>query len=123
MTGHVVDLHGLRDRQHTTGTTRFSGTSRGLVIAAALIGQNDLPDCNVNVWDEGRIVVLDYTSKVHAAGDCRVACQKLGLAVEEFAADTADGCAAIELRGSDYQDGVLRTVRAVIPVPATWTLS
>lgn len=106
--------------RHPASSPRHTGTRRGLVIAASLIATHDLPECNVHVWDDGQIIVFDYTGKFHAAGDVAVAARALGMRVEEHAAETADGCAAVELRGQDYQDGILRTVRAVIPVPAAW---
>jgi hypothetical protein len=127
MTAPVTDLTTLRSRRDAVmathpSTLRCNGTRKGLLVAAALIANHELPDGNVSVWDEGRIVVLDYSGQRHAVGNVRQACQAIGVLVEELAAENPDGTAALELRGSDVQDGILRTVRAVVPVPTDWTV-
>jgi hypothetical protein len=96
----------------------FSPTARAVGVAFGMIQRHELPECHVHVFSGGQNIVLDYTRSQHPAGDVRVACQALGLVVEELAAECPDGTAAIELRGTCYQDGILRTVRAVVPLEA-----
>jgi hypothetical protein len=100
---------------------RYSGPHKALITAAAMIASLDLPDADVHISQDGAILCFDYTGRHRAAGAVREACQALGMVVDELAAETADGCAAVELRGHDLLDGIYRVVRAVIPIPATWT--
>lgn len=102
-------------------SVKHSGPRKALLTAATMIAAGDLPDADVRISSDGAIICFDYTGRPHAAGDVRYTCSALGMQLEELAAETADGCAAIELRGHDVLDGIYRCVRAVIPVPATWT--
>ena len=103
-------------------TVKWNGTARALVVAAALINTNDLPPCDVEVNGDGTVIVLDYSRSNTPAGDLRQAAQALGLVVEENAAEDDQGCAAVELRAAVLADGILRVLRARVPVPAEWAV-
>lgn len=107
---------------HRQPTVRWNGTATALVVAAGLINTNSLTDCDITVLDDGHVLILDWTRQRHAVGEVRLAAQALGISLKELAADAPDGTAAIELRGSVYQDGILRIIRAVVPVPADWNV-
>lgn len=109
MTGRLVD--------------RFHGTKRGLVLAAGLINVHALPDGHVHVHSDGQCVTFDYSGNVRAELDVRYAAATLGMTVTETPADTPDGCAAVEYRAQNLEDGVLLTFRATVPVRALWPVS
>ena len=116
----AADLQAAKQRH--PATVKWNGTARALVVAAALINTNDLPPCDVEVNRDGTVIVLDWSRSNTPAGDLRQAAQALGLVVEENAAEDDQGCAAVELRAAVLADGIVRVLRAVVPVPAEWAV-
>lgn len=102
---------------------RFSQTGKALRLAQQLIDDGVPHEALVTVHGDGQNLTFDYTGKPHAAGDLACAAKVLGLLVGEYATDTADGCAAIELRAADYRDGILLTLRAVCPIEPVWPVT
>lgn len=103
---------------------RFTPAGKALRTALALIEVAGVPDTgNVTVHGEGQNVTFDWTGKPHAAAEVACAAAACGLLIKRTPTETADGCAAVEHRATDYLDGILRTFRADVPVEATWPTS
>lgn len=99
-----------------------SQTAKALRTALALLEIAGLPEpVRWHVHGESQNLTFDYTGSPHAAGDVHTAAALVGAPlVEEFAVETTDGEAAIELRAQEYLDGILRTFRAVVPLEPKW---
>lgn len=94
----------------------FSPTGTALVDALGLIEAFDLGHPHVHVHSEGACVTFDWTGQLHAGRAVRYACARLGLPIEQHETETPDGQPAVEIRGSSYSGGILRTFRAVEPL-------
>jgi hypothetical protein len=102
----------------------FVQTAKALVVALGIVRAYDVPEqVHVHVHGEGQNVTLDLTHCHKPATAMAHLGAAMGLDMGEYPSETPDGCAAVELRFQQYDDGILLTVRAVVAVPATWPKS
>jgi hypothetical protein len=99
----------------------MTGTARGHAAALGWIRAFDIPEDAVSmVSSRGQCVTFDLTPCLHPAREMRYLSGALGLVLDERQVETPEGYAAVELRCQRYEDAILLTCFAVIPVPATW---
>lgn len=97
---------------------------QGLLFAVGICRDYGIPEeAHVHVHGGGRNVTFDLTYCPQPAHAMRYLSSVLALELKEFPAETPDGCAAQELRCSWVHEGALLTIRATIPLIATWPVA